>query len=322
MTSGKVDAQVTKLSGKANESLLSTKVDETQQGFPIDYRGNWTGQLRVNLVNIDPSYYDFDRAEAEKQARMITPGISGKCTVSFYQGSNNKVQVRPTQVVFTVMANLAEEAKDLNLANSPLGAMLGNVNLSSLSGMQVPVPVAMPLGVLSSNTGVTGNQLTSDLVKIDLKEIAKGVLEEQLVTHDTDRNSSGQVRDFYTESVMRFTLINNDNMSMQAASVSYDNQGKYLNKIILAGNLQRGGSTDATPQTYTLFGNQGQNGQSGGAAANPLDALFGGAAGGQGGAGLFGGGNGGNGGNGNGQGGGLLDQVQQMQKMLQELNNQ
>jgi hypothetical protein len=180
----------------------------------------------------------------------------------------------------------------------------------------------MPLGVLSSNTGVTGNQLTSDLVKIDLKEIAKGVLEEQLVTHDTDRNSSGQVRDFYTESVMRFTLINNDNMSMQAASVSYDNQGKYLNKIILAGNLQRGGSTDATPQTYTLFGNQGQNGQSGGAAANPLDALFGGAAGGQGGAGLFGGGNGGNGGNGNGQGGGLLDQVQQMQKMLQELNNQ
>lgn len=343
-SSGKTDSQISKLNGNIDvkQTLLSGNETEQQEdtSFPIDYVGNWTGQLNVQLVNFDRSYYDFDRAEAEKQERLIKPGIDGKCTVSFYRGSNNKIQVRPTQVVFTIMTNLADEAKDLS--NSPLGAMLGGANAANnpmLAGMQVPIPFAIPLGVMSGNTGVTGNQLNSDLVKIDLKEIAKGVLEEQLVTHDSDKNSSGQTRDYYTESVMRFTRTNSETMSMQAASVSYDNQGNYLNKIILSGTLYKGGSTNASPQTYTMFGgDQGQNGQTGGAAgADPLSGLFGGGGGGGGGngqaGGLFGGGangqpggalfGGGNGGaNGNGQGGGLLDQVQQMQKMLQDLNNQ
>lgn len=292
---GKTDSGNTLKTGiDKTDSKLSGEVSVEQPSFPTDFRGTWTGMLTVNLVDFDQSYYDFDRAEAEKQASLIKPGIQGKCSVSFYQGSNDKIQVKPTQVVFTIMRNLADEARDLG--NSPLGALLGGANNPMLANVNMPIPFAIPLGTLSGNTGVTGNQLTSELAKLDLKELARGVMEEQIVTHDSDRNASGQTRNYYTESVMRFTRMSNDKLYMQAASVSYDNDGNYLDKIVMSGTLSRGGSNDVSPETFTLFGNPNQSGSSGGLGSD-----------------LFGGNNAGGGGNG---GGGMMEQVQQLLQQL------
>lgn len=372
-----LDVKVTKsapLSGKASiasSSISSSKLnlsskiqdmqfdDNQDQSFPKDFRGTWSGILTVSKVDYDPSYADFDPDEARKQQELVKVGISGKVSVSFYQGSGNKTEVQPTQVVFSTTVNAAQQMKDM--ANSQYGALINSFGLANnpmLANMTVPYMFAMPLGYLGGNTGVTGNQLSSELMKNTLKEVGQGVMEQDVISKDTDRNGQGKVKTTFTESVMRFTPQPGDRLYMQAASVSYDEHGSYLNKIILYGTLTRGSANapsvpnmGGAPQVDTMFAQPGggagglQNlfGGGGAGGAGGLQGLFGGGADAGGGLGglqnLFGGGGGGAGagagvpsfggspGESNPLGGidpsqtgnNLNNQYQQVQKMLEQM---
>ncbi|MBX9720053.1 MAG: hypothetical protein K2X81_01555, partial [Candidatus Obscuribacterales bacterium] len=279
-----LDAPPPKLASNAKAFNLSGQIATTQKtqtptqtltsmvskspppSFPTDYRGTFSGDLTIQQVNFDPTYFEFDKAEATKQAKIITVGRQGRCSATFYQGNSGKIELKPTNVTFSVMLNAAEEIKDMG--DSPLTALLGGANggASSLLGnMQIPVPIVLPLGNLpSGGRGVTGNEMGSELMKNNLKELAKGVLEQQVVTKDTDKNKNGQVRTTYTESVLRFTKVNEDRLYLQAASVSYNDEGQYQNKVLMSGMLDRGagGGGGDTPATVNV---------------NPLGGLFGGA---------------------------------------------
>lgn len=307
----KVDTKFTKLSGTQNaktdfskhigdieiqQSNLSTSITKNEPSFPINFRGTWTGPLTIEIADESSSYVDWDRAQAEKQAQLLKPGTVGKCTVNFYQGSGDRVEVQPTNVMFRTTVSLAEGIK--SMGNSPFAGMLGGVdpNNPMFANMQIPYPFSLPLGQLVGNRGVSGNELSSQLMKNSVKELSKGVLEQQTITHDSDRSANGQTRTYYTESVMRFSYNPNDTLGMQAAQVSYDDDGNYLSKVILSGTLTRGGSTSTAPEVYTMFGgNQNQQQGSSGLGGD-----------------LFGGGN-----NNNGQNGGN-NMMEQMQQLLQQ----
>ncbi len=216
--------------------------------FPFDYRGTWSGVLTVTDVKFDPRFYEIDREEAEKQAHMIVRGLNGNCAVTFYQGPNNKIAVKPTQVYFKVQDTVGEQMKMMQ--GSPLGAMLGafggdnSAMMQNIQNMPISVPIAMPLGAtgseMMSNTGITGGTIDNSLMRNNLKELAKGVMENDIVTRDKETGRDGKVKTGYTESVLRFTKQSPTRLFMQAAAVSYDDDGNFLNKVLLSGSIEKG----------------------------------------------------------------------------------
>jgi len=322
----------------SKNSLLTDSVIKSQApspppppAFPTDWVGTWSGEMTVNMTDCDPRNFDFDRAEAEKQQKMLKTGIKGNCSVTFFRADNNKIAVKPTQVFFTTTESLAEATK--TLANSQYAGMLGGAaNADAMASnpmfasMQINVPFGLPLGLNTlSDTGVTGNQINNELMKNSLKDLAKGVLEQTVVTRDNEKTNSGKSRVTFSESDLQFTRLDDQRLSLQAAAVSYDEQGQYLNKVILSGVLVKGApvvNPMANMNPFAALGGMGGMGGLGGLGG--LGGMGGGTPGGSGSGGnplggLFGGGNGG--GNG-GSGGSLGDQMKQVQDLLKEMGGQ
>jgi hypothetical protein len=312
---------------------------DRQPEIPDDFTGSWSGDMTVSMVDFGSNMFNFDRAEAEQQQRLITQGRQGRCTVSFTK-MGDRVEMQPTQIVFS--APISQAIQEMGQGNSTiaaLGGLLGNNN-PMLAGKTIP-EFALPLGMMASNRGVTGNQLGSELMKNKLKQPGQGIIEEQIVTRDSDRNKSGQVKVTFAESDLRFRQMDSNRLYCEAAAVSYDEQGNYLNKVILKGYLDKGAPmADSGQNQIDIMGNPGgdgglgglggmlggQGGQGGDGGLGGLGGLLGGQGGGgqggQGGLGALLGGQGGNGGlgkliqggglqglmggqGGNGQGGGL-----------------
>lgn len=282
-----------KLTGKATTLTARTNLVAS---YPIDYRGSWTGDLTINSVNFDPMYYQWDRAEAEKEARMVRPGMRGRCTVNFFQGSDNRIQAEPTQVTFQGTDTLAGTGE-----LSALGAMGGNnPMLANMANMQVPVMFNLHLGapIQSFERGVTGNQLSKELMKNTLRELTRGVLEQQVVTKDLDKQAgTGKTRVGYSESVLRFTRISSSQLYLQAAYVYYRNDGKFLAKYILYGTLNKASGYVPSATTTNPFGTTTMP-------VNPFGSMM---------PGLGGGGQGSN------PAGSMQDAANAMQKLLQQM---
>ncbi len=283
----------TKLS--ANATKLNAGASQLVQSFPIDYRGTWSGELTLNSVNFDPSYFSWSPEVANKEARMMRPGMKGSCSITFYQGANNKIAAEPSQVLFQAMDTLAGSG-----GLGQLGAMANNPMFANMQNMQVPVTLALKLGapVQAFEHGVTGDQMSKEVMKNTLKELGRGYLEQDVVTKDTDRSADGRAKVGYSESVLRFTRLNDQQLYVQAAYVYYNTQAKFQAKYILYGTLNRTyGQAPAT--TTNPYGTRTM--------PNPFGGMMPGA--------------GGMGGMGGGAGGAqsLQDAAGALQKMLQQM---
>ena len=260
------------LVGKANSAQAGVSA---QQAYPMDFRGTWSGNLTIYNRTFDPSRWQFDPAEANKEYKIMSPGQSGQTTITFYQRPDKSCYMEPCQVLFSSTQSMSEMSQNLNKSmgiNAQQTAMFGN--------MQVPVIYALHLGDLTSGIGVTGNQLQSRLMKNDIKQLRPDVIEQVVVTHDSDRNQqTGKTRLSYSESVLRFTRVDANRLYLQAAAVNYRNDGKFSDKVVLYGTLNR-------------VANAGTGG--GYPAGNPF------------GSGLGGGGN-------------MMDAMKQLQQMMQQM---
>jgi hypothetical protein len=240
----KLAASATTLAGKA--STLAAKAAALQV-YPMDYRGSWSGQVTVNSANFDPAYFEMDAAEARKESELLRPGIKGSYSVTFYQGNNNRIQMQPSQVVFQGSDTMGNQMKLLGKSDPRLKGMMG-ANNPLMANMQIPIMFALHMGtpILAGEIGVTGNQMSSELMKSSLKEVAKGVLESQFVTRERERDpETGKTKDGFSESVLRFTRLNNQQLYLQAAYVYYRKDGHFLAKYILYGTLERGNGQPA-----------------------------------------------------------------------------
>lgn len=260
------------IAGKTSTTTLAAAAQ--QKAYPMDFRGTWSGTLTIFSRAFAPSRWQFDAAEADKEYKIMTPGRQGQTTITFYQRGNG-TYMEPCQVVFSGTTSMSEMSQSLNKMygmNSQQAAMFGN--------MQVPVMYALHLGNLSAGTGVTGNQLQSRLMKNDIKQLRPDIIEQQVVTQDSDRNpQTGKTRLSYSESVLRFTRIDSNRLYLQAAAVNYQNDGKFSDKVVLYGTLNRGAGGAA------------------GYPANPLNPFAAGAGG----------------------AGNMMDAMKQLQQMMQQM---
>ncbi len=218
------------------------------QSFPMDYRGTWSGDLQVYSFNYDKTAWEFDRAEILKEYQILRPGTKGRTTATFYQ-TGTKIALEPCSVIF--QGSMSGQEMMSQMQGSPLNALFGAGNGASImANMQMPAMYALHLGDLSSGRGVTGNELNSQLMKNTLRQLAADVVEQNVVTRDSDRNpTTGKTKLGYSESVLRFTRQSANRLYVQAATVSYRSDGRFQTKTILYGYLDRssGGAYGSNP---------------------------------------------------------------------------
>jgi hypothetical protein len=262
--------------------------------------------VTINSSNFDPSYFAADPEESRKESSMMKPGTKGQYTVTFFQDRSNRIQMQPSQIMFQGSESMGSQMRILQKSNPQMGAMFGNNPM--MSNMQLPVMFALHMGtpISSAETSVTGNQISSDLMKNNLRQLSKGVVESQIVTKEHERDpQTGTVRNGFSESVLRFTHLDNNRLYLQAAYVYYRADGHFQCKYIFYGTLDRSnGQTATSPNPMNPFGGLMPGMGGGNGAANPFGGLMPG------------------GGSVSGGAQNLQQQMNQMQNMLKKMTGQ
>jgi hypothetical protein len=235
---------------KVDTSLLkggaSTLTTRAATSYPIDWRGSWSGTLKVHAVQMDPIRWKIDPAEASKEQELIRPGTVGQVSFEFSQ-NGTAITLKPTHVLFSTTmdrSRYSETFRQILGSNPQMGG-------SSVAAMlqNVPYYYALSLGDIEGGVGVTGNLLRTRVMKNDLKQLAPGVVEQVLVTYDSKSGSNNQQRYGYAETVLRFTRQSSDQLYVQAACVSYLQDGRFEEKILMYGSMRRGAAGSSTATT-------------------------------------------------------------------------
>ncbi len=251
------------LTGQARTTTQTGIVSSA--AYPVDWAGVWSGNLKIWTAQFSPNRWKFDAAEASKEQELMKPGKDGQVSFNFSMDSQNRIQLAPTQVVFTAPMDQEKAQQMMQQMQQMMGGSQGLFgsgagNTMAMQMIQsVPYMYAMHLGDLRQGTGVTGNLLDSQVMKNNVKVLAANTLEQQIVTYFQDQSrSTGQTRTGYCETVLRFTRLNRDQLYVQAATVDYDRNGTYQDKIVLYGTINRGqGASPPSVMPGDLFNGGG-----------------------------------------------------------------
>lgn len=266
----------------AAAAALHGSAGQSQAGvvksFPVDYSGTWGGSLKVWTSQYGPLAWQFDPDEARQESAILAPGREGTVNFTFAQDSSGGVHVEPTQVVYTVQGSMSTSQMTSQLGgNNAQAQALAQLMGGGSGTIMVPKMYAMHLGNLPSGIGVTGNYLQSRVEKNEIRQLKPGVLEQTIVTRDADTNSkTGKTRQSYSENVLRFTRLNASQLYVQAATVKYNINGKFENKCVMYGTVNRGqASMPGMPGLGGLGGFPGMgSGQGGTGSMGGLDQMF------------------------------------------------
>jgi len=240
---GKAQLNTTGAAGyRAN---LQTNRSQYSDPFPMDWRGIWGGTLKIFRAEFDPICWQFDAEEANKEKEILKPGTNGDVSFHFNQ-TGNRLELQPTQVYIKVPLSQTRYAESLSQL---MGSMGGQNNMLA----NMAVPYALHLGNLERGTGVTGNTLQARLLKNSVRQLAPGVLEQQVITYNGDTSTTGKVRYSYSESVLRFYRQSSTQLYVQVAMVSYLPDGHFKDKVILVGTVIRGQDTGRAPDLNSLL---------------------------------------------------------------------
>lgn len=276
------------LKGEVKENVagavaLQGSTGQSQTGvvksFPVDYSGTWGGTLKVWTSQYGPLSWQFDPDEARQESAILAPGREGTVNFTFAQDSTGGVHVEPTQVVYTVQSSMSTSQMSSQLGgNNAQAQALAQLMGGGSGTIMIPKMYAMHLGNLPSGIGVTGNYLQSRVEKNEIRQLKPGVLEQTIVTRDADTNSkTGKTRQSYSENVLRFTRLNASQLYVQAATVKYNINGKFENKCVMYGTVNRGqASMPGLPGMPGLGGLGGFPGSLGGGQGSMggLDQMF------------------------------------------------
>lgn len=202
--------------------------------FPTDWAGQWGGSLSIWWTQIDPSYWQWDAENAKETADVLKRGATGTTTFNFYQ-NGNAVLVQPARVTFPPRVSQTTEQLP---SNNAFSQMFGAAGSQMLQALNTKIPV-MILGDYQGQ-GIGANQLNLRVVKNDIKQLKPGLLEQDIITQETERKASGEVKNSFSETVIRFTKQNANQLYVQAASIKYRNDGHFLDKVIFYGTVTRG----------------------------------------------------------------------------------
>jgi hypothetical protein len=254
--------------GKLDKSVFPAGAQNTQiagaiSSFPMDWQGSWGGPLKIHDSQLDPIEWQFDATEAKGFQEILVRGTTVQGSFSFTQ-AGTKVQAEPGVLVFPARKTSAAEM-DQALASSGMGALFSGANgsmmRSMLSGMNLSQP-RMYLGDLGKTRGVGGNEVSSRVMRNLVRQLKEGVIEEDIISREQDKSvNTGKSIQKISETVIRFTRLNQSQLYVQGAAITYRDDGHFLNKILFYGTINRGAGGAADP----MMGLPGLGGLGGGA---------------------------------------------------------
>ena len=249
----KLDPRGRKLQAKVEETKYSGTI---AKNFPTDFRGQWGGSLQVWSYQYSPLYLKVDRAQAVQSVKILKKGRKGNVNFNFYRDRLGKVALRPAEVLLSIPMKDSYTYGQMMKSNSgmqnqmaPFGKSFENV----MANMEVPMVKinfgnAQTDGVMT--TGISGNQFKQVLVKNVIRQLAPNVIEQQIVTRVNTRvKGKNKTNSGYAESVLRFKKLNTNRLYVLAASVNYTKSGKYLDKMIMYGTVDRGRLVQTDPMS-------------------------------------------------------------------------
>ena len=93
------------------------------------------------------------------------------------------------------------------------------------------------------------------------RQLAPNVLEQDVIAENNEiMRATGQPRKRYSESVLRFTKVNEQQMYVQAASVNYGPRHEFQDKIMMYGYVTKGVVANTNPYSGMMGGMQGLQG--------------------------------------------------------------
>lgn len=220
------------------------------KSFPSDFRGVWGGNLQIWSYRYTPEYLQFDRDEAISSANVLKPQRSGAVNFNFYSDpKTGGIALEPATVLLSV------PMKDTNTFKQMSGAMSGQMGgfasmFNQMAGSMEAPTIMIHFGQAKTNSmerGISGNDFTQVVAKNVIRDLGPGVLEQQIVTKYTSKTQSGKVNSGYDENVMRFTKLPSGQLYVLAAAVKYSSSGKYLSKLIMYGNVDKGRRMQTNP---------------------------------------------------------------------------
>ena len=272
-----MDTSGTRLGGKADESRYSGSVS---RDFPEDFAGIWGGQLSLWSYSYSPTYLQVDRAECVRSAQLLKKGRKGNVNFHFYKTRSGQIALEPATMLMSIPLKEAsaydstmKQMGGSQLMSGMLGQMMGN--------MEQPI-LQLHFGAVTTGNmtkGVSGNEFRSQVYRNVIRQLAPGVLEQQIVTKTaTTVKGTGKLNKGYDESVMRFTRQPGNKFYVLVASVRYTEDGKYLSKLIMNGIVTKGTrvATDPMSGVNTMM-QQMMRGN--GRSASPGGSIFGGGGG-------------------------------------------
>lgn len=261
----KMDPRAVQLKASASEAALRGSVVSS---FPTDFSGAWGGSLTVWTMQQSALCWQVDPDEAKWTQAAMRPGLVGQTNFIFGHDRTNKIALEPAKILFSVPIKDTNQQEQLNqlMGSGALGGQGSSPGMADFMRQFVGsmansmmVPMVMSLGNAQTGGlehGLSGNEFEDRVVKNVLRELAPGVLEQQIVTSDVERNAkTGQVRYGYGESVIRLTKQSADQLYAQVATVNYSQDRQFRRKIILYGTLRRGQVMNTTPDPMGGLGN-------------------------------------------------------------------
>jgi len=272
-----------KLTGKvgADPSLYSGTIAKS---FPSDFRGNWGGTISVWNVVQDPSCYKIDPVEANKLVKIFHRGAQGQVNFLFSTDASGGNYLAPAKVLFQTTSDPATSNEQMSqvLGGQSLGSMGAMGQMMQQMAANMPVPVVFYFGDGKTDPlskGLSGNSFEQHTLRNNLRQLAPNVLEQQIVAEMNETvKATGQPRKRYSESVLRFTKVNEQQMYVQAAQVTYWQNRSFQDKVIMYGYVTKGQVVQTDPYASMMGGLPG-GGQipGGGSIFGGGGSLFGGA---------------------------------------------
>ena len=248
----KMDARGVKIQAHAAHVAQSVFSGAIVKSFPTDYAGTWGGQLQAQVVQIDPGYYSIDPEMARRTAQAMRVGAVGAVNFQFANLAAGKVSLEPARILFMVPAKDTVQGDQMSAmfgqaggANNPMGDMLKNMT----ANMNVPVVVSFGESPdLPGAVSVTGGQIHAKVLKNEIRQLGPGVLEQDIVSQVSSWDK-GVVHNGFTETVIRFTARNSQQMYAQAASVDFSDRRRFEMKTVFAGWITKGQVMNTDPMS-------------------------------------------------------------------------
>lgn len=236
--------QLTKMTTIIDESIGITGGDESKfsgqliKSFPLEWEGIWKGNVRViKQENLEICWLS-QPAATYRSCQFFKPGSSLSLICRFHR-DGGKLELSPPIARATLRhsEDLVETILSDEMSGSTGQIRLGMINF----GKTIPVSRIESFSFGKRyGPSIGGNFIDSDVLSNQLRELAAGVIEQDIITQGTTHSMYGaaETASSMGESVVRLTR-NAGKLNISLAYVNYQHDGLCINKCVLEGTLER-----------------------------------------------------------------------------------